>query len=218
MLQARLDDAESVGTANAADITDLQASVTDIKTDLTNAATCAAQGKDYNPATDTCTTRPNLGVFPLNYESCATANTVFRQGSALVFCDDSKVAQMYFPAVRGSRPEAPAASCAALRDAGEPDGWYYIGANPAAAIRTYCVEGVQVSHWIDWDLIGGPPVSYFSFDDTLADHISDNDLTLVSGSTQFADGRIGRAGKFDTNSYYKTKIDNVVFASAFTVV
>ena len=150
--------------------------------------------------------------------TCSEGGTVTRDGENLVLCDAGKEAHVFVPAVAGLTPSRPAASCAATAAAGLGDGRFYIGTGASVA-PTLCRRGDALPEWPHFEAVGGPPVAYYPFENSLQDHISGYDLTAeASKVVRYRDGRVGQAFHFVGNTYLRTPFDSYVFHGPSTVV
>lgn len=142
-----------------------------------------------------------------------------QKGNVLVLCNDQKVAQYYTAAIPGTRAEVPAASCSAIQSAGLPEGYYYIGSSAAQAVRIYCRLGQAVDHWLDFDAIGGQPILYFDFEDSLTDVMSLTTLSPVGSNFDYTDnGRIGKGLTLGTdNTYFQVAVDDYILQGAWSL-
>ena len=179
-------------------------------------ASCAADSEDYNPNSNQCTPRPNPGVrpLPLGGGGCSDPNTVLRDGEDLVLCDGSGEPHVFTPAVEGLSPKRPAASCATVVG----DGDFYVGSGNAVK-RTLCRRGDALPEWPAFAAVGGPPVAYYPFEDSLKDHVSGYDLALQGAKAEiYRNGRVGKAFHFNGGTSLDTAFDSYVFHGPNTVV
>jgi hypothetical protein len=123
------------------------------------------------------------------------------------------------PAVAGLTPGRPAASCAAATAAGLGDGSFYIGSAADNSVRTLCRRGDALPEWPHFEVVGGPPVAYYPFENSLKDHISGYDMESRAGKLeQYGDGRVGKAFSFVGNTFLEADFDSYVFHGPSTVV
>jgi hypothetical protein len=206
-------------SSTSSQVVTLQSSTATIFTDISAQTSCAKLGKDYDTVAQACYSRPNLGVYPLSFSGCSNANSVVYSGDILVWCDSNLKPQYFSPTVLGTVAALPAPNCSSLYNAGQPDGYYYINST-GSSTQTYCRRGVSVTYWPSWALNGmEPPIAYWSFDNTLTEHMNNFQVTLAgaSPSTQYKAGRIGQAHQFNGNTYYTVKIPQYVFSGPVSI-
>jgi hypothetical protein len=102
---------------------------------------------------------------------------------------------------------APATNCSVIQQAGMADGYYYVGTATTGVSQVYCRRGVQLVYWFPFSTYGmNPPFAYWSFDNTLTEHINNFNVTLGAGTTQYTAGRIGNGHLFNGATWYSVKL------------